>query len=107
MQKYVLLMLETKWVWVDMEASYPAVVIQMWTEMTVAWERDACKPNPFKTTIKHENLQQVRKRLAEIASEDVLQLRVHGDMHDTEMLSMGVQLEEAQCVVVLLQNKPC
>ncbi|KAJ7453514.1 hypothetical protein FB451DRAFT_1565625 [Mycena latifolia] len=96
MQKYVPSMLETRAAWVDMEASFPEAVIQAWTEMVVAWEADSRLPNPFASTTKHENLQQVRRKLAVIASEDIAQLRVRGDMHDTEMLSMGLQLEEAQ-----------
>jgi hypothetical protein len=101
MQKSVPLMLETRAAWVDMEASYPATVIEAWTSMAVAWEADSGKPNPFASTLKYESLQQVRRKLATIASEDISQLRVRGDMHDTEMLSMGLQLEEAQCVLSL------
>lgn len=96
LQKNVPMMLETKAAWVDMEASFPAAVIESWTAMTVAWEADARKPNPFASKVKHETLQEVRRRLALVASEDKEHLRVRGDMHDTEMLSMGLQLEEQQ-----------
>ncbi|KAJ7044257.1 hypothetical protein C8F04DRAFT_1250200 [Mycena alexandri] len=96
MQKYVPLMLEARAAWIDMEDSFPVSVIETWTAMAVAWETDSRKPNPFKTTVRHENLREVRRKLAVIASEDVEHLHVRGDMHETEMLSMGLQLEEQQ-----------
>ncbi|KAJ7161709.1 hypothetical protein C8R46DRAFT_1284049 [Mycena filopes] len=96
MQKYVPLMLEARAAWIDPEASFPPSVIATWTAMAVAWEADSKKPNPFATTAKHDNLREVRRNLAVIASEDVESLHVRGDMHETEMLSMGIQLEEQQ-----------
>ncbi|KAF7349139.1 hypothetical protein MVEN_01436100 [Mycena venus] len=97
-RKYVLLMLETRQAWVDMEASFPPAAISTWTEMAVAWEADSSQPNPFQfqSTVEHEGLREVRRRLAEIAAEDIELLNVRGDMHETEMLSMGLQLEESQ-----------
>ncbi|KAJ7689530.1 hypothetical protein B0H14DRAFT_2652740 [Mycena olivaceomarginata] len=68
-------MLEIRQAWVDMEASFPPAVIQTWTAMAVAWEADDHKPNPFKTTVKHKSLQEVKRRLAEIAAEDVEQVQ--------------------------------
>lgn len=79
-----------------MEASYPEAVIAQWTAMVVAWESDLNNANPCASTQKFENPQQVRRKLAMTASLDIGQLRVRGDMHDTEMLSMGLQLEEVQ-----------
>ncbi|KAJ7810115.1 hypothetical protein B0H13DRAFT_2248680 [Mycena leptocephala] len=96
MQKYVPLMLETRAAWLDMEASFSPAVIETWTAMAVAWEKDAREPNPFASKINHVDLKAVRRKLAVIASEDVEHLRVRGDMHDTEMLSMGLKLEEEQ-----------
>ncbi|KAJ7938922.1 hypothetical protein B0H13DRAFT_1851094 [Mycena leptocephala] len=96
MQKYVPLMLETRAAWVDMEASFSPAVIEEWMAMAVAWEKDADAPNPFASKINHVNLKAVRRKLAVIASEDIEHLRVRGDMHDTEMLSMGLKLEEEQ-----------
>jgi hypothetical protein len=69
--------------------------------MAVAWEEDVRNPNPFATTVTHESLKEVKKKLAVIASEDVEHERVCGEMHDTEMLAMGLQLEEQQCVLLL------
>ncbi|KAJ6466504.1 hypothetical protein DFH09DRAFT_1485378 [Mycena vulgaris] len=96
MQKHVPLMLETRAAQVDMEASYPPSVIQAWTEMAVAWEADESKPNPFWSEVKRESLKEVRLKLAAIAAADLEHERVRGDMHETEMLSMGLQLEEQQ-----------
>ena len=98
MQKYVPMMLETRATWVNLEASFLPSVIETWTAMAVAWEADASQLNPFVSTVKDEDLKEVRRKLTVIASEDVAQLRVCGDMHETEMLSMGLQLEEQQCV---------
>jgi hypothetical protein len=104
MQKYVPLMLETRAAWVDMEASFSPSVIEAWTAMAVAWEKDSREKNPFASKVNHVDLKAVRRKLAEIASEDVEHLRVRGDMHDTEMLSMGLKLEEEQCVCVSSQE---
>jgi hypothetical protein len=100
MQKYVLLMLETRAAWVNMEASFSLAVIE-WTAIAVAWEKDAKAPNPFASEVNHVDLKAVQHKLAVIASEDVEHLHVRGDMHDTEMLSMGLKLEEEQCACVL------
>ncbi len=96
LQKAVPLMLETRQAWVVVEASFPPVVIDTWTKMAVLWEARSENPNPFASTVKHDSLRDVKRRLAEIAREDVQQLNVRGDMHETEMLSMGLQLEEQQ-----------
>ncbi|KAK7005562.1 CxC2 domain-containing protein [Favolaschia claudopus] len=95
-KKYVPLMLETRAAWVDVEASFPYSVIAQWTAMAEAWEADSTKPNPFATTIRRDDLKDVRRRLAVVASRDINSLRVRGDMHETEMLSMGLQLEDQQ-----------
>ena len=98
MKKYIPLMLDTRAAWVDVEASFPPSVVESWTAMALAWEADSAKPNPFASSVKHEDLREVRRKLAVVASEDEEHLRVRGDMHETEMLSMGLQLEEQQCV---------
>ncbi|KAJ7794332.1 hypothetical protein B0H14DRAFT_2392601, partial [Mycena olivaceomarginata] len=97
MQKYVPMMLETRAAWVDLEASFADTMIETWTAMATAWEADPSQPNPFATTPSgREDLKEVRRKLAEVAAADVGQLRVRGDMHETEMLSMGLQLEDQQ-----------
>ncbi|KAJ7920511.1 hypothetical protein B0H13DRAFT_1605382 [Mycena leptocephala] len=71
MQKYVPLMLETRAAWVDMEASFSPSVIEAWTAMAVAWEKDPREKNPFASKVNHVDLKAVRPKLAEIASEDI------------------------------------
>ncbi|KAJ6525006.1 hypothetical protein B0H19DRAFT_1340096, partial [Mycena capillaripes] len=73
LQKNVPLMLETRAAWVDVETSYPSTIIEEWTVMAV----------------QQNNLKDVRRRLADVAAADMDHFRVRGDMHDTEMLSMG------------------
>jgi hypothetical protein len=104
MKRYIPLMLDTRAAWVDLEASFPPDVISTWTAMVVAWEADAKQPNPFQSSVQYESLREVKRRLADIAAEDVEQIHVRGDMHETEMLSMGLQLEEQQCVVHIHLN---
>lgn len=85
--------------WVDMETSMGPTVIEVWMEIAVAWEADSRNPNPFESKqLEEKMLKEVRRHLVEIAVEDIEHLRVRGDMHDTEMLSMGLKLEEQQCV---------
>ncbi|KAJ7355180.1 hypothetical protein DFH08DRAFT_690485, partial [Mycena albidolilacea] len=97
MKKAVPMMLDTREAWVDLETSFPAGVIQTWTAMATAWEADSSQPNPFAVSDKaQDDLKAVRHKLAVIASEDIEHLGVRGDMHETEMLSMGLQLEEQQ-----------
>ncbi|KAJ7906822.1 hypothetical protein B0H13DRAFT_1880221 [Mycena leptocephala] len=96
-QKNTPLMLDTREAWVDMETSMGPAVIDVWMEMAVKWEEDARNPNPFESKQSDEKtLKEVRCHLAEIAVEDVEHLRVRGDMHNTEMMSMGLKLEEQQ-----------
>ncbi|KAJ7900554.1 hypothetical protein B0H14DRAFT_3423173 [Mycena olivaceomarginata] len=96
LQKNLPLMVESREAWVDVEASFSASVIETWTAMAHAWEADAEKPNLFASTVHYDDLTQVRLRMAKIAADDVDHLWVRGDMHETEMLSMGLQLEESQ-----------
>ncbi|KAJ6558713.1 hypothetical protein B0H10DRAFT_2120544 [Mycena sp. CBHHK59/15] len=95
-QKAVPEMLDTRITLVDMEQSFGEEVVKVWTTMALLWESDASKPNPFASTVKHEGLQEIRRRLAAVAAADTTDNRVRGDMHDTEMISMGLQLEEQQ-----------
>ncbi|KAJ7769741.1 hypothetical protein B0H14DRAFT_3509403 [Mycena olivaceomarginata] len=96
LQKAVPLMLDTREAWVDVEASFPPIVIQTWTAMAVAWEADNARPNPFASEVKRDDLRAVRLKLAEVAAADVDHERVRGDMHETEMLSMALKLEVSQ-----------
>ncbi|KAJ7301593.1 hypothetical protein DFH08DRAFT_978614 [Mycena albidolilacea] len=96
LQKNLPLMVEPWEAWVNVEASFSVSVIEMWMAMVHAWEVDAEKPNLFASTVHYDDLTQVWLQMAKIAADDVDHLRVRGDMHETEMLSMGLQLEESQ-----------
>ncbi|KAJ6449491.1 hypothetical protein C8R45DRAFT_849722, partial [Mycena sanguinolenta] len=95
-QKNVPYMLDARAALVDVEASFAPSVIEAWTAMAEAWEEDNVNPNPFASTVKHDDLREVRLRMAAIAQADVTHERVRGDMHKTEMLSMALQLEQQQ-----------
>ncbi|KAJ6613762.1 hypothetical protein B0H10DRAFT_2222001 [Mycena sp. CBHHK59/15] len=85
----------------DLELSLPRTAVEEWTREMEAWEADASQPNPFKPRVQHKTMQAVRLAMAEEVKEemdlDVLEgLVVRDDMHPTEMVSMGLQLEELQ-----------
>ncbi|KAJ7506965.1 hypothetical protein B0H11DRAFT_1706458 [Mycena galericulata] len=75
--------------------------VDVWTKMAELWEKDAEQPNPFETVEKDDHLAKVRRELAEEAAartaggeeEDG---EVFEGMHVTEMISVGLQLEENQ-----------
>ncbi|KAJ7119884.1 hypothetical protein C8R43DRAFT_900853 [Mycena crocata] len=72
-----------------------------WTKMVEAWEKDTAKPNPFETLEKDDHLAKVRRELAEEAAKKAEEQKkdegdVVDEMHVTEMIAMGLQLEEHQ-----------
>ncbi|KAJ7662673.1 hypothetical protein DFH06DRAFT_1325031 [Mycena polygramma] len=78
--------------------------IPTWTAMAELWEKKPSEPNPFEMLRKDEHLAKVRHDLAVEAAarekagkEDADAFR--DDMHITEMISMGLQLEEQQRVL--------
>ncbi|KAJ7247447.1 hypothetical protein B0H12DRAFT_1203221 [Mycena haematopus] len=88
----------------DMSASLGPDVVASWTEMAEIWEADITKPNPFETIRKDQHVATVRAELATEAAireaaggedEDA----VRGDMHITELIGMGLQLEEQQRIL--------
>ncbi|KAJ7073559.1 hypothetical protein B0H15DRAFT_925638 [Mycena belliarum] len=94
-------MVKTTLALADMDASIGPDAVQEWTAMAVRWEADPDAPNPFDTIHKDDHLAKVRRELAAEAAgreaageEDTTAIR--GDMHITELLSMGLQLEEQQ-----------
>jgi hypothetical protein len=94
-------MVQTREALEDLNKSLDPEVVQAWTEMAEAWEKDETKPNPFETQRKDAHVAKVRAELAEEAStretsgmEDEGAIR--GDMHITELLAMGIQLEDQQ-----------
>ncbi|KAJ7500922.1 hypothetical protein B0H11DRAFT_2225311 [Mycena galericulata] len=101
-------MVATKVALQDMEKSLRAAsdeedveAVDVWTKMAELWESDPDNPNPFESLEKDDHLAKVRRELAEEAAtraadggeEDG---EVFEDMHVTEMIAVGLQLEEHQ-----------
>ncbi|KAJ7214613.1 hypothetical protein C8J57DRAFT_1600815 [Mycena rebaudengoi] len=111
MQEAVPQMVETKLALRDMEAALATEVVFTWTKMMETWEESfktpweqATKPpNPFKSSVKDTHLAKVQYELASEAAArqeaGVEEDKVRGDMHVTECIAMGVQLEEQQQVL--------
>ncbi|KAK7017285.1 hypothetical protein R3P38DRAFT_3320598 [Favolaschia claudopus] len=97
-------MVRTREALLDMNESVGAEVVEKWTEMAVKWEADVSAPNPFETIRKDQHLAKVRADLAAEAAERERAGTedagaVKGDMHVTELIAMGIQLEEQQRVL--------
>ncbi|KAJ6538207.1 hypothetical protein DFH09DRAFT_1249732 [Mycena vulgaris] len=97
-------MVKTERALADMNESVGSEGVKDWTEMAVKWERDPDAPNPFETLRKDTHLAKVRSELATEAAtreaagnEDAGAVR--DDMHITELLSMGLQLEDQQRIL--------
>ncbi|KAJ7081795.1 hypothetical protein B0H15DRAFT_786116, partial [Mycena belliarum] len=98
-KKAVRLMVETQQELVEAEASLPVETLEPWTKAMELWEDDPSNPNPFDVTEKHESLQAIRGRIAEEVKNTVEgdgSGDVVGDLHASEMISMGMQLEHQQ-----------
>ncbi|KAJ6468859.1 hypothetical protein C8R45DRAFT_1105497 [Mycena sanguinolenta] len=99
-QKAVGQMMEKQEELVETEASLPPEIVEKWTTAMELWEDDPIKnPNPFDVKKKHASLQAVRGRIAEETKHAVEGDRadnVRGDLHASEMLAMGMQLESQQ-----------
>ncbi|KAJ6600930.1 hypothetical protein B0H10DRAFT_1824120, partial [Mycena sp. CBHHK59/15] len=99
-------MVETRLVLGDLEESLATgkdgeSPVKQWTEMAKQWEEDPEAPNPFDTVKKDQHLAQVRRELAEeAAAREVTGIEevgaVQAEMHVTEPIAMGLQLEEQQ-----------
>ncbi|KAJ7198691.1 hypothetical protein C8J57DRAFT_1104953, partial [Mycena rebaudengoi] len=100
-------MVETREALEDMVESlggHNGATVKAWSSMAEAWEADVSKPNPFESARSNQHLAKVRRELAEEAAEreaaGVEALgAVRADMHVTELLAMGLQLEEQQQVL--------
>jgi hypothetical protein len=71
--------------------------------MVEKWEADIEAPNPFETIRKDQHVASVRAELAaEAAAREAAGAEevdaVRGDMHVTELIATGLQLEEQQYV---------
>ncbi|KAJ7447046.1 hypothetical protein B0H11DRAFT_2151984 [Mycena galericulata] len=98
-QKAVGEMVEKQEALVETEASLPSENVETWTKAVELWELDPSQPNPFNVGDKHESLQAIRGRIAEEVKDAVegdAADDVRGDLHASEMLAMGMQLEEQQ-----------
>ncbi|KAJ7714022.1 hypothetical protein B0H16DRAFT_1742933 [Mycena metata] len=94
-------MVKTRLALADMEESLGTEAVATWTEMAERWEENSGNPNPFETQQKDEHLAKVRSDLAAEAAQREAEgggdaNDVRGDMHITELLAMGLQLEEQQ-----------
>ncbi|KAF7345208.1 CxC2 domain-containing protein [Mycena sanguinolenta] len=97
-------MMRTRQALRDMEESLGETVVKDWTTMAEEWERDEAKPNPFETLRKDAHVAKVRAELAEEAAArevgGTTELgSIRGDMHITELLAMGLQLEDQQRIL--------
>ncbi|KAJ7448481.1 hypothetical protein FB451DRAFT_1567204 [Mycena latifolia] len=84
---------------VETEASLPRETLEPWKKAMELWELDPSNPNPFNIADKHASLQAIRGRIAEETKDAVegdAAGDVRGDLHASEMISMGMQLEQQQ-----------
>ncbi|KAJ7257987.1 hypothetical protein C8J57DRAFT_1135578 [Mycena rebaudengoi] len=103
-QKAVPEMVGTKLALEEMVESLEKEAVDDWTRMAEAWENDAAQPNPFETQTKDAHLAKVRYELArEAAAKEAAgeedDDEVRAEMHVTECMAMGIQLEEQQRVL--------
>lgn len=85
----------------DLEESLDDEAITAWKELLAKWEENAANQNPFEALQKDDHLATVRRELAqEAAAREAAGEEEEGDvqeeMHVTEFLAMGLQLEEQQ-----------
>ncbi|KAJ6486562.1 hypothetical protein C8R47DRAFT_979565, partial [Mycena vitilis] len=97
-------MVKTKQALDDMQESLGPTVVDSWTTMAEKWEADETKPNPFETLRKDLHIANVRAELAaEAAAREAAGTEDAGavkcDMHITELIAMGLQLEDQQRIL--------
>ncbi|KAJ7104828.1 hypothetical protein C8R44DRAFT_639918, partial [Mycena epipterygia] len=96
-QKGVVNMSTCRLALLEAEDGLPADVVAGWTAAMELWELDSANPNPFQIMEKHETVYAIRGRIAaevEGAVEGDEADDVRGDLHASEMINMGLQLEE-------------
>ncbi|KAF7358324.1 CxC2 domain-containing protein [Mycena venus] len=103
-EKAVPEMVKTREALRDMNESVGPEPVKKWVGMAEKWEADISAPNPFETIRKDQHVAKVRAELAAEAAERERLGRedegaVKGDMHITELIAMGLQLEEQQRVL--------
>ncbi|KAJ7130004.1 hypothetical protein C8R43DRAFT_896294, partial [Mycena crocata] len=91
-------MVKTRRALADLDESLGPVAVKEWTDMATAWEASPLAKNPYETLRKDAHLAKVRRELAsEAAAREAAGTavgEVRGDMHITELVAMGLQLEE-------------
>ncbi|KAJ7688528.1 hypothetical protein B0H14DRAFT_3533268 [Mycena olivaceomarginata] len=103
-EKAVPEMVATRVALADLNTLLLPKVVKEWTQMAGKWEADARAPNPFETIRKDQHVATVHAELAaeaaarELAGQEDTDA-VRGDMHITELIAMGLQLEEQQRVL--------
>ncbi|KAJ7145055.1 hypothetical protein C8R43DRAFT_953505 [Mycena crocata] len=75
--------------------------LEKWRTEVEAWEEDDEKPNPFASKVKTKTMLDVRREMAEEVQLEMDEDEAEGfaipdEMHPTEMISMGLQLEQLQ-----------
>ncbi|KAK6985154.1 CxC2 domain-containing protein [Favolaschia claudopus] len=75
--------------------------LEKWRAEVEAWEEDSTKLNPFESRVAHKTVVEVRHELAKEVKEgmdaDELEgLATSEEIHPTELIGMGLQLEELQ-----------
>ncbi|KAJ7209387.1 hypothetical protein B0H12DRAFT_1033950, partial [Mycena haematopus] len=103
-EKAVPEMVRTREALEDMNASVGAARVLEWTTMAEKWEENVDNPNPFETIRKDKHVAKVRAELAAEAAERETAGKedagaVKADMHITELIAMGLQLEEQQRIL--------
>ncbi|KAF7306197.1 hypothetical protein MIND_00410100 [Mycena indigotica] len=97
------LVIETRQAYIDLESSFEPASIATWTTLAEQWESGASQqPNPYRNPFESEGkeafLAGVRHKLAaEAAAQEAAGAAsgaVRDDMHVTELIAGGLQLEE-------------
>ncbi|KAJ6472963.1 hypothetical protein DFH09DRAFT_1343669 [Mycena vulgaris] len=75
--------------------------LEEWRAEVEDWEEDAQNPNPFASRVKQKTVLDVRREMAEEVEKEMDEdqlggLAISEEMHATEMIGMGLQLEELQ-----------
>jgi hypothetical protein len=80
-----------------------AVEMKAWREEVEAWEEDDKKSNPFASKVERKTVVDVRREMASDVQKEITkdaELEIPSEeMHRTELIGMGLQLEELQRVI--------
>ncbi|KAJ7075957.1 hypothetical protein B0H15DRAFT_791204 [Mycena belliarum] len=88
---YVPAMVKTRRDTLEQERSLPPATVAEWTAACEAWEANEDAPNPFERTREDVSIASVRYQLTEAGGGVV-----RGDTSSSEMIAVGIQLEEQQ-----------